>query len=326
MPGSSNFKQFDNTATNVADDTTYGASSQLASGFSAGIVPSAIFNKVMYQATTMAAGLGNVMANAGLTVTDASLSGLQTALINMFGTLGTLTSKSAAYTALQADHGVVFEYTGTNTFSLTAAATLGSGWFCWVINAGTGYITIDPNSSETCDGYSLQYLGPGNRCLLYCDGSGFYTFGRKPERIILEDQKTSGTNGGSSVSGSWLTRDLNTIVKDTTGQVTIGSNQFTLPPGDYDVSAKSYMQGCTQSRLKLYNVTDSTDAIVGISDYINNGTGIGTKLKAEGTLSLTATKTFEIRYRCNTALSTNGLGVAGSYGTEVYTHVELRRL
>ncbi len=64
---------------------------------------------------------------------------------------------------------------GTFSQTFTAAATLGSGWFCYIRNSGTGVITLDPNASETIDGTTTFTLQPGNRILVQCDGSNFYS-------------------------------------------------------------------------------------------------------------------------------------------------------
>lgn len=96
---------------------------------------------------------------------------------------------SGADTLVELDRGKRIRCTGTFTLSVTAAATLGAGWYCWVFNAGTGVITIDPNGSETIDipggpntpgttitlPYSGSVEGPYNvsGILLFCSGTGF---------------------------------------------------------------------------------------------------------------------------------------------------------
>lgn len=77
------------------------------------------------------------------------------------------------------DAGTLILYTsGTFTQTFTAASTLGSGWFVYIRNAGTGIITLDPNASETIDGLTTALVYPGESFMVLCDGTNFYTVGR----------------------------------------------------------------------------------------------------------------------------------------------------
>lgn len=96
------------------------------------------------------------------------------------------------YTVVAADYGKVLTFTnaGAITVSLTAAATLGSGFWCWLKNIGTTTVTIDPDGTERiyipggANGgdttvtlpYSGSTTGPYNvsGILLWCDGSNFH--------------------------------------------------------------------------------------------------------------------------------------------------------
>lgn len=83
--------------------------------------------------------------------------------------------KSAAYTAVLGDIGCIIDCTGSWTLSLTAAATLGDGFYVWVRNGGSGTITIDPAGAETIDGGATTTLPAGHYCLLQCDGGAWKT-------------------------------------------------------------------------------------------------------------------------------------------------------
>ncbi len=73
-----------------------------------------------------------------------------------------------------ADRGNLIDITsGTFTQTITSAATLTSGWFCYIRNGGTGDITIDPNGAETIDGLSSFVMYPSEVRLIQCDGVGF---------------------------------------------------------------------------------------------------------------------------------------------------------
>ena len=73
-----------------------------------------------------------------------------------------------------ADNSTLINITsGTFSQTFTAAATLGSGWFCYIKNAGTGDITLDPNSTELIDGLSTYVMYPNECRLVQCTGTAF---------------------------------------------------------------------------------------------------------------------------------------------------------
>lgn len=79
------------------------------------------------------------------------------------------------------DNGVFIDITsGTFTQTFTAAATLGSGWFCYIRNSGTGDITLDPNGSETIDGLTSFILYPNEVRIVQSDGTNLFSIMTKP--------------------------------------------------------------------------------------------------------------------------------------------------
>ena len=79
---------------------------------------------------------------------------------------------------------------GTFSQTFAAAATLANGWFCYIRNAGTGQITLDPNGSETIDGFTSYIMYPGETRLVQCNGTSFTT-------IVLQSFYTVFTASGT---------------------------------------------------------------------------------------------------------------------------------
>ncbi len=88
-------------------------------------------------------------------------------------TEGTRVSRSSNTILGINDSGSVFALTGSFSQTLTAAATLGVGWYCYLVNTGNGDITVDPNASELIDGLTTYVLKPGVTALLTCSGAAF---------------------------------------------------------------------------------------------------------------------------------------------------------
>lgn len=133
-----------------------------------------------------------------------------------------------------ADKATFIEITsGTFTQTFTAAATLGSGWWCRVKNSGTGDITI-PSS----DGVTNWVMYPNECRDFFCDGSVFTSSIVFPYR---RDFLTSGTwvkppgyktHGGLAWSGGNSGQRTNNTGNASVGGAGGGCFPFTLNAAD----------------------------------------------------------------------------------------------
>ena len=150
-------------------------------------------------------------------------------------------------------------------------------------------------------------------------------FGKFASYAIIADQKATDTPGGSSSTGTFNTRDLNTELADPDGIVTISSNQFTLQAGSYLIRASAPAYKAARHQILINNVTDSAVAAVGQPEYCGGGESVGNRAFAAGRVTITSAKAFDIRHRVGSAESTYGLGVEANYDLQpnIYTIVEI---
>ena len=141
---------------------------------------------------------------------------------------------------------------------------------------------------------------------------------------IIGDEKSSGTDAGSSSGGSWNIRDLNTEIADPDGIVSISSNQFTLQSGTYflEASAPSYQP--SRHRIKLYQTSGTAaDVALGTNEFSSNSEAMITRSFLSCRFTISTATTYEIRHYVQESKSGNGLGVAVSQGTELYCLVKI---
>ena len=183
-----------------------------------------------------------------------------------------------------------------------------------------GNAVYGPSTSPT-DGHLVVFDGTTGK--LVKDGDAVPSGGAGMDYINVQDQKSTSTNGGTSSAGGWQTRDLNTEQSDSGGHVSISSNQMTLDAGTYIVNISAPCCNVNSHQIRLYNITDSSVVLTGTSELAYAGSNVQTRSLISGSFTISGSKVLAVQYKCSTGVSTIGLGVAGSFGTEVYTIVEM---
>lgn len=179
MPGSNNFQQFNPAKNNQEDDATYAANAYRTDGIPAvpSAAPSITHNKLFYQVTTFCKAFGDMLADIGYTVSDASASSLKAVFATLCNTLGfnmagainekAVTMASASTMNIGAALGNVINVTGTTT--ITAFDTVQAGTYRELHFASA--LTITHNAT------SLKLSGSANLTVAAGDVVGFVSLG-----------------------------------------------------------------------------------------------------------------------------------------------------
>ncbi len=149
------------------------------------------------------------------------------------------------------------------------------------------------------------------------------------EVVYLKDVKAPNANGGTATAGGWVTRVLNTIENPLNRTWITGpsANQFTLAAGTYEVFVTCPAFFVARSKCKLRNTVDSSDTILGTSEYTDRTGSVANVSIIQGQFTIAGTKTFEIQHQVELTNANSGFGVSSNFGVaEVYTVVKIKRL
>lgn len=141
---------------------------------------------------------------------------------------------------------------------------------------------------------------------------------------LIRDERSSGTNGGTTSNATWNPRPLNTEVADPFGIVAISSDKAVLVAGKYviDVRACAGAASGTLHRLRAYNVTGTATIAEGTNSVSDGGQRKFAHLRFEFTSN--GSDEWRIDHYTVTGVATTGLGTPITLGSnEVYMEIEI---
>lgn len=149
----------------------------------------------------------------------------------------------------------------------------------------------------------------------------------------IRDEKTPGTNGGSTTTGAWFTKVLNTATYYPPDQTFIsldtGTNLITVQPGVYYIQVSSPAVGGGNHTCRIADLTEFVVLINGTAERAQSGGFLGTgemsSSTACGIVTAVVPKLLRIDHRVDVA-SGVGRGLATGFQTEVYTTVQIYKI
>jgi hypothetical protein len=195
-----------------------------------------------------------------------------------------------------------------------------------IVNADINASSAIAISKISATGTSEQVLrmNTGATALEFATVSGT-TFGSA--LLHVRDEKASGTDAGSATTGSYQKRTLNTVMTNEISGASLSSSVITLPSGTYYAFGSSPIYNGNQHRIKLRNTSDSSDALLGTTEYNNNGAYVVTRSFIAGRFTIASSKNFELQYRVANDSTGNALGTSSGHSiVEVYADVQIWKI
>jgi len=270
----------------------------------------------------------NVLSVTAGTVTASTVTNL-TWMVNTVTNSDATVTTSDGYRTINMSTGNT-----TRTCNLPAAASSTSRVITIKkIDSGTGFVTVDPNGTETIDGATTKTLySQYDSVTLHCDGSNWFVLDEKKKRMVLSAHRNGSAQAGVNPNTSFAQITLNSQASSGSfgfsslaGWSTANGN-FVVPyTGLYRVSLRVLINA-TNVLANFYSVSLLKGATFGAAT--DSATGLGftspattqVRLSLNATLSMTAGDTYWVGLfgQGNNSASTLTLeGTPASSGIEI---------
>jgi len=246
-------------------------------------------------------GAGTSSANAA-TLAGYGLTAINTTL----NTSTAVTTFSSAYTFLTADRASMYVWTGgAGTATLSAATTVGSGWFIVIKNNGTGILNIALTGANTIDGNASAQLQIAESLVVVSNGLNYFSYAYGQSATFFFTQLVKNITGGTVTLTSAeaasiiqeyqgvLTSNCNVILPQTVQLYSLQNNTT----GSFTLTFKTSVGGATtvvlpqnQTIIAICDGTNVYNAQTSTSSFINALT-IGNGSAAAPSLSFTGSAT-----------------------------------
>ena len=147
---------------------------------------------------------------------------------------------------------------------------------------------------------------------------------RYPQTALIAETQSQNTAGGTFTSGAWQTRTLNTEISDLNNICSLSSNIFTLSSGTYLIEWTAPAYNVERNQSRLYDTTNSAVIQYGSTNYSSSpvqNSSVGSAI-----VVISTNTGYKIEHQCGSTRNTQGFGVEGNIGTEVYTQVKIIKI
>jgi len=204
----------------------------------------------------------NVPTASTVVLTAPGVSGTMALLSDIPNPTITYNAVSTATTLGAANARQLHDCTGAITVSFAAAATLASGWFAYIRNAGTSIVVLDPSGAETIDGAATLSLFPGQTRFLQCNGTVLRT-------ILIDNGSADSfvsvhTPNGYGTTNTKIRRFTTVLTATGTAiayadSATLGGSFTINEPGVYTIYASDVTATITYSGVSVNAASLVTD-------------------------------------------------------------------